>query len=68
MSLQISLKAARVNVGMTQEDVAIVLKRNKQTIVNWENGITKISIEDFKKLADLYEVPIENLKIPDRRK
>ena len=68
MSLQISLKAARVNVGMTQEDVAIVLKRNKQTIVNWENGITKISIEDFKKLADLYEVPIENLKIPERRK
>ena len=68
MSLQNSLKAARVNVVMTQEDVAIVLKRNKQTIVNWENGITKISIEDFKKLADLYEVPIENLKIPERRK
>ena len=49
---QISLKAARVNANMTQEDVAKVLKRNKQTIVNWENGITGIHITDFKKLAE----------------
>lgn len=67
MSFQISLKAARVNADMTQEDVANVLDRNKQTIVNWENGITKISITDFKKLADLYQIPIEYLRIPEHR-
>ncbi len=67
MSFQISLKAARVNANMTQEDVAKALVRNKQTIVNWENGITNISITDFKKLADLYQIPLENLKIPERR-
>ena len=66
-SFQISLKAARVNANMTQEDVAKALKRNKQTIVNWENGITGIHITDFKKLADLYKIPIEKLKIPERR-
>ena len=66
-SFQISLKAARVNANMTQEEVAKALKRNKQTIVNWENGITGINITDFKKLADLYKIPIEKLKIPERR-
>ena len=67
-NFQISLKAARVNANMTQEDVAKVLERNKQTIVNWENGVTGIHITDFKKLADLYEIPIEKLKIPERKK
>ena len=67
MRFQISLKAARINAGMTQEKVAKEMKRNKQTIVNWENGITGINISDFKELADLYEVPIEYLKIPERR-
>ena len=67
MDFQISLKAARVNANMTQEEVAYTLERNKQTIVNWENGITKISITDFKKLADLYQIPLEYLKIPERR-
>ena len=52
---------------MTQDDVAKALVRNKQTIVNWENGITKISIVDFKELADLYQIPLEYLKIPERR-
>ena len=67
MDFQISLKAARVNANMTQEEVAYTLERNKQTIVNWENGITKISITDFKKLADLYQIPLEYLKIPECR-
>ena len=36
MMPKISLKAARVNAEMTQDDVARVLHRTKQTIVNWE--------------------------------
>lgn len=41
------LKAARVNKEMTQEDVAKALNRNKQTIVNWENGVTAIKAKDL---------------------
>ena len=37
--LQISLAAARVNAGMTQDDVAKKMKVSKNTIVKWEKGV-----------------------------
>ena len=65
---KIKLKAARVNAEMTQEDVAKALHRNKQTIVNWENGVTEIRVHDLIALSELYNMPIEYLEIPPRRK
>lgn len=62
------LKAARVNKEMTQEDVANALNRNKQTIVNWENGVTEIKVNDLMRLSELYGIPIEYLEVPVRRK
>ena len=38
MMPKITLKAARVNAGMTQDEAAGFLGKTKQTIVNWENG------------------------------
>lgn len=34
--LQISLAAARVNAGLTQDDVSKNMKISKNTLVNWE--------------------------------
>ena len=65
---KIKLKAARVNAELTQEDVAKALHRNKQTIVNWENGVTEIRVNDLLALSELYGMPIEYLEIPPRRK
>ena len=65
---KIKLKAARVNAEMTQEDVAKALNRNKQTIVNWENGVTEIKVNDFKLLSELYEIPIEFLALPEKKR
>ena len=62
------LKAARVNAGLTQADVAKILNRNKQTIVNWENGVTEIKVSDLLRLSKLYEIPIEYLEVPEKRK
>ena len=53
---------------MTQEDVANILGRNKQTIVNWENGVTEIKVHDLIALSELYKIPIEYLEVPPRRK
>jgi len=65
--LKIKLKAARVNAGLTQADVAKILNRNKQTIVNWENGVTEIKVSDLLRLSKLYEIPIEYLEVPEKR-
>ncbi len=62
------LKAARVNKEMTQEDVAKALNRNKQTIVNWENGVTAIKVNDLMRLSKLYGIPIDYLEVPDMKK
>lgn len=62
------LKAARVNKEMTQEDVAKALNRNKQTIVNWENGVTEIKANDLMRLSKLYGIPIEYLEVPEKIK
>lgn len=53
---------------MTQEDVAKALNRNKQTIVNWENGVTEIKVKDLLRLSALYEIPIEFLEVPEKKK
>ena len=64
MMPKITLKAARVNAGMTQEDVAREMHRTKQTIVNWEAGVTAIRPNDLQELSDLYAMPIEYINIP----
>ena len=61
-----TLKAARVNAAMTQDQVAQKMHKNKQTIVNWESGITDISFSDVLALCELYHVPIEYIKDPKK--
>lgn len=41
--MKVSLQAARVNAKLTQSDVAKQLRKNKQTIVNWENEVSEIA-------------------------
>ena len=64
---KITLKAARVNANLTQEEVAREMHRTKQTIVNWETGVTDIKFQDLKKLSDLYQMPIDYLNIPEQK-
>lgn len=62
--LQISLAAARVNAGLTQDDVAKHMKVSKKTIVNWEKGKVKPSLATIKMLSLLYNIPIDNIFLP----
>ena len=59
-----SLKAARVNKGMTQQDVARLLKMGRQTICNIEKGRRKIDVKIFYKLCDIYDVDPRNISLP----
>lgn len=62
--LLITLKAARVNAGLTQEEVAKALNKNKKTVSNWENGKTSISASELQSICTLYKVPIDNIFLP----
>lgn len=55
----VSLKAARVNVELTQREVANQMGLNVATLVNWENGKTSPDIDQFKKLCEIYKCPID---------
>ena len=62
--LQISLKAARTNANMTQDDVAKNKKKSKQTIVNWESGKTIIDAANFACLCKLYRIDPKYIALP----
>ena len=61
---RISLRAARINAELTQEQAAKLMGRNKQTIVNWESGKTEISFGDVLRLCQIYDVPVEYIRLP----
>lgn len=64
--LQISLAAARVNAGLTQEEVAKALKVGKQTIVSWEKGKTEPKMSQTRQLSELYKMPIDYIFLPEK--
>ena len=64
--MKISLQAARVNAGFTQADVAKRLKKNKQTVVNWEHGKSKIDAANFIALCDMYRVNKDDILLPSQ--
>lgn len=61
--MYITIKAARINSGMKQSDVAKKLNVTSITISNWEVGKTIPNAEQFIELSKLYNVPIECLKL-----
>lgn len=65
-NIQISLAAARVNAGMTQDDVAKKLHISKKTLVNWEKGKIIPSFVVMNALSDLYQMPINYIFLPTK--
>ena len=64
--IQISLEAARVNAGLTQDDAAKHLKVSKQTIINWEKGRSEPSITQARDIESLYQIPLDNIFLPSK--
>lgn len=62
--LKISLKAARVNANLSQEEVARKMKKSKGTINNWENGKTEIDYGNLNELCRLYSVTMDDILLP----
>lgn len=61
--MQITLRAARVNAGLGQSFVAYKLGVNVATVSSWETGKTKPSLDNFRKMCELYGCPEDMIKI-----
>lgn len=59
--MAIHLRAARVNAGFTQEEVAKALNISKNTVINYEAYRSKPDIETAIKLANLYGMTVDDI-------
>ena len=59
--LQITIAAARVNAGMTQEEAAKALGINRTTLIKWETGQVIPGTIQLIALANIYRIPIDNI-------
>lgn len=62
--LQISLKAARVNAGLTQVEAAKKLGKSPNTIILWENGTIVPDRANLYLLAGIYGISVDNIFLP----
>ena len=60
--MKITLKAARVNKGLTQANIATALSVNKKTVSSWENGKTMPNTKLIEPLCSLLGVTYDNIK------
>lgn len=66
MGFKISLAAARVNAGMTQQDDADKLRVNRCTVNAWETGKTKPGPLVMMALSKIYDIPMDFLRVPEK--
>lgn len=53
------LKAARQKLGLTQDQLAEVIGKNRVTIVRWENGTSEINAKRARQLSEHLDVTPE---------
>jgi transcriptional regulator with XRE-family HTH domain len=59
--MKVTLKAARINKGLTQEDASKQLGVSVETLGNYEKGITYPDIPVLKKIEKVYGVEYSNI-------
>ena len=59
--IQITLEAARVNAGMTQKEVAMAMNVDRTTVIRWEKAKKIPNYDESEKLAELYQIPLDNI-------
>ena len=59
--MSITLKAARVNKGLTQKEAAMALGVAVSTLIQYEAGKTFPDVPVIKKIEDLYNVSYNDI-------
>lgn len=64
--MKITLKALRVNAGLTQKQAASMIGVTKKTLSNWEQYRTFPDAVRLKRLCKIYGCNIDNVFLPDK--
>lgn len=56
---KITLKAARVNAGLSQKKAAEMLNISKETLSNYEKGAYSPSWDMVHKIGEVYKFPVD---------
>ena len=66
MDAKISMKAARVNAGYTQADMAQKLEVTRVTYIKWENGKVQIRTPQFRMFCDIVGIGPDGIFLPKK--
>lgn len=61
MGYKITIKAARVNAGLTIKEAAKLIGICETTLINWEKDPSIIQSKYQKKISEVYNFPIDNI-------
>lgn len=59
--MQYALRYCRTKAGLSQQQVAIIMDTAQHQISKWENGIQDITLGKAIKLAEIYNVSLDEL-------
>jgi transcriptional regulator with XRE-family HTH domain len=51
------LKQARIEIGLSQQEVAVKLKRPQSYISKIESGERRLDVAEMKRIAEIYKKP-----------
>lgn len=60
--VKITLRAARVNKGISQREAAQLLNVSKKTFSNWENGKTMPKLDKIEPLCEMLDVQYNDIR------
>ena len=60
-NVKMTLKAARVNSGLSQKEAGKMLGVSDDVLSNWERGISFPDVIQLKRIENLYHVSFDNL-------
>lgn len=63
--IKMSMRAARVNAGLTQTDIAKAVGVNVSTVVSWEKGYSIPFADKFKRFCEMCNVPMDSVLLPN---
>lgn len=59
--MRVSLKGARVEAGLTQKQAGSAIGVTKETVSNWERGITSPTAVQLERLCRVYGVELSDI-------